>query len=240
MGRATGAMAKIFGKRARVRGVAAPTPGLRRVHLEGDDLVGLRIQPGDKVKVDVGGGVMRSYTPSAVDVGRGQLEMLIHVHGDAPGSRWTVGLRPGDPVRFIGPTRSLDGTVAPATPWLAFYGDETAVGLAEFIVAQQPGAHVWGALSLARPELPIADRLPLDGVLRGEEHGPALVRHLEAMGRPPGDGVVFLSGEAGAVLQLRAALLAMGIARAQMRIKPYWSVRGKAHRKQLEKTALRR
>lgn len=230
-------MARMIGKTTRVSAVSSPTPNLLRVRLEGRDLRGLSLRPGDKIKAHVGDGEMRSYTPSAVDPARGEMELLVHAHGDSAGSRWARALAPGHEVAFVGPSGSLDGRVAEGTAWIAFYGDETAVGLAEVILdALPPGTLVLGAVELAAADLGAVDALPVDAVERGGARGSALVRHLESLDVPAGEGTVFLSGEASSVLSLREALLTRGFSRQQLRIKPYWSVRGKAHRKRLEKT----
>lgn len=233
-------MAKMIGKTARVQSIEATSATLRRLKLEGESLQGLGLRAGDKIKAHVGDGQMRSYTPCAFDPANGRMDVLVHAHGDSAGSDWARALAPGDEVAFVGPSHSLDGRVPEGTPWIAFYGDETAIGLAEAILDALPAGVVpLGALELADADLRAADALPLDAVRRDAEHGPALVHHLETLAVPAGEGLVFLSGEASSVLSLRAVLLDRGLSRQQLRIKPYWSVRGKAHRKRLEKTVLR-
>lgn len=102
-----------------------------------------------------------------------------------------------------------------------------------------------GALELAPEDCGALDGLglPIDALPRPAwaEHGDAARHHFLSLELPPGWGVVCLSGEAGAVLKLReAALSQRGLERAQLLIKPYWSTRGTAHRKELERGALRR
>lgn len=228
-----------LGRGVTVESITPLSPRVIRVRAQGSTLRGISFRPGDKIKVHVGGGAMRSYTPSRLDPETGTLELVVHVHGDSVGSRWATALGEGDEVRFVGPSRSVDG-LADGPPWAMFYGDETAIGLAEIIHAQlAPGTPFLGAISADPDDLGAVSYLPLDGVARTEDHGVALVEHLAGAELPAGDGIIWLSGEASAVLALRAALLERGVPRKQLRIKPYWSVRGKAHRKQLERTVLR-
>ena len=122
----------------------------------------------------------------------------------------------------------------------AFYGEETTIGLAEFILDGLPaGTPTYGAIETHVADIAAVDGLSLDAVARTDLHGEALVAHLGRTELPATKGVVWLSGEAGSVLVLRAALLERGLERGQLRIKPYWSLQGKAHRKRLERTALR-
>lgn len=232
---------RMFTKEGRVTEAVWLTPEVLQIQLTGADLRGLDWSAGDIIKVQVADGAIRSYTPSRVDTAAGTMEMVVHVHDQSPGSQWGRALTRGDSVHFFGPSRSMVGPKG-STPWAAFYGDETAAGLAQAVVDALPGGTpVWGALELdaANAGLSAALSLPLAEVERGVEHGDALVAQLEGVDIPRGDGTVWLSGEAGSVLSLRTALLARGLRRSQLRIKPYWSTRGKAHRKQLERGALR-
>ena len=106
------------------------------------------------------------------------------------------------------------------------------------------GVAVSGAIELAPEDAGVcaAMGLPLTPVARRGEHGASLLTWLNeqpllaaARGEP---GVIWLSGEADSVRVLRDALRARGLERPLVRLKPYWSVRGKAHRKKLERGAL--
>ena len=77
-------------------------------------------------------------------------------------------------------------------------------------------------------------QLPLDAVVRGLTHGAELETWLEATPDLSGDGIVWLSGEAGTVLTLKKKLIQRGMTREQLKIKPYWSVKGHAHRKRIQ------
>lgn len=131
----------------------------------------------------------------------------------------------------------------PAPPsWAAFFGDETTVGAAKALLDALPaGTPVFGALEVdAQEKDGVAQWCPrVPAVARKHERGQALLDVLEQTQFPDDDGLVWLSGEATSLLALRRALLNRGLSRRSLCIKPYWSVRGKAHRKQLERGELR-
>ena len=234
-----GAAVRAFGHCGEVAGLASISPAILRVTVRSDRVRTVELAPGCKVKLHVGDGAMRSYTPAAVDRASGRMDIVVHVHGDSAASRWANAVREGDEVRFVGPGASMPGAGG-EVPWAGFYGDESTLGLAERLLGTLPeSTPIFGAIEITEVDAIAVEELPLDAVLRHGEHGPALTRHLAGVELPPGPGVVWLSGEASSVLTLRQALLDRGLTREQLRIKPYWSLRGKAHRKELERTVLR-
>lgn len=234
-----GAAARTLGKSGRVTQLQWVSERVLRVGIEGRAFGGRGFEPGVKIKIHVGDGQLRSYTPAAVDAAAGSMDLVVHVHGESAAGAWARALKVGDDVHFVGPASSMPGPDGPV-PWAAFYGDETALGLAEAILAAlEPDTPVLGAIEAAPEDCAAIEALPLDAVIRGDSHGDALVAHLADATLPQGPGVVWLSGEASSVLALRQALLDRGLVRKQLRIKPYWSLRGKAHRKELERTVLR-
>lgn len=195
-------------------------------------------QPGDKIKVDVGG-PMRSYTPAEFTDER--LRFTGVVHGGGPGSQWLDDLRVGDPVRFLGPARSLPAA-GRDVEWAAFLGDETTLGAAEALLAAlPPQVERHGALEVDEDSVDAVRsmELPVDA-LRRSNRGDALLRWAHGFRIPPGRGMVWLSGEATSLVPVKRALLDRGLERSMLRVKPYWSVKGKAHRKVLERGELRR
>lgn len=234
-----GAAARTLGKSGRVTKLQWTTEHVLRVRVEGRAFRGRGFDPGVKIKVHVGDGELRSYTPAAIDAEAGTMDVVVHVHGESPACVWARSLAVGDDMHFVGPAPSMPGPDGRA-PWAAFYGDETTLGLAEAITdALGPDTPVFGAIEVTPEDRPAVDPLRLDAVVREGNYGSALVGHLAAASLPEGPGMVWLSGEAGSVLALRGALLERGLTRQQLRIKPYWSLRGKAHRKELERTVLK-
>ena len=138
---------------------------------------------------------------------------------------------------FFGPARSVAGPSQPLD-WAMFLGDETAVGLAVALLEALPaGTRVLGAIESDVSDAPAvaAFGLPLASACRGPHHGAALTGWLDGVELPAGRGTVWLSGEASSVLTLRNALLERGLRRDHLVMKPYWSVKGHAHRKSLSR-----
>lgn len=230
---------RTFGHEPAVASVDRVSPRLVQVRAQGSSLTKLRWQPGDKIKVDVGGGVMRSYTPSYV--GGGTMELVAVVHGKGPGSDWASRVQPGDSFAFFGPKRSLP-MPEETPPWAAFFGDETTLGVAKALTEALPDSTpVFGALEVEASDRNGVEALSLrvPAVTRGSRRGESLLRALSETRLPEGEGIVWLSGEADSVLDLRRALLRRGLRRSQLLTKAYWSAKGSAHRKMLERTALR-
>ncbi len=229
---------RALGHEAHVVEVSRLSPSVVRVRAAARKVSEARFPPGCKVKVHVGGGQMRSYTPAAVDADTGVLDLVVFVQGDSAASRWAKSLGHGDVIHFLGPASSISGPTGDE-PWVGFYGDETSIGLAEAILAAAPDDGCVGAIETRPDDVAAVGHLPLTAVARGADVGGRLVEHARTVTLPEGPGVVWLSGEATTVLALRTTLLERGIPKARLRIKPYWSVRGKAHRKTLERTSLR-
>ena len=223
---------------AMVTEVEQLSPNLRRIRLQSRALRGCRWQPGEKIKVAAGGPKPRSYTPARVDAVAGWMDVVFHLHGNGAASDWASSAAVGDRTGYLGPARSMPAlTVVP--DWAIFLGDETTIGLAAALVESLPQTvPVSGAIEVAAADAGAlaAFELALSAVVRTGWHGDALLSWLEAQDLPSGAGVVWLSGEATSVCRLRDALLARGLTRSQLKIKPYWSLRGHTHRKTLQKT----
>lgn len=78
----------------------------------------------------------RTYTPMQWDADAGATRLLAFAHADAPGSRWTVGLRQGDSCQLFGPRRSLD--LSGIDSQVVLFGDETSLGLAAALRSTLP------------------------------------------------------------------------------------------------------
>lgn len=119
---------RFFTKSARVRESRLLEERLRLVVLGDESLRGARWTPGDKVQVALGGWAFRTYTPMSWDANTGSTQLLVFLHGEAPGAAWGRSLRVGDSCALFGPRDSLDLN-ALGRPALVF-GDETSFALA--------------------------------------------------------------------------------------------------------------
>ena len=221
--------ARALGHAVRVRSIVELSPNLRWITLEGPSLAEVSFEPGMKVKLGVNG-VLRSYTPARMDPHSGQVEIVFHLHGLGPAAIWAARASVGDGASVLGPGRSLSR--APDAPWAMFFGDETTLGLARAFSQDRDAAMV-GAIELAAVDHPAVEglELPLGAVERGATYGASLLEVAERMEVPEGEGVIWISGHAGSVRAVWEHFLERGVPRSQLRVKPYWSERGSAHRK---------
>ncbi|MCB9797145.1 MAG: siderophore-interacting protein [Alphaproteobacteria bacterium] len=229
---------QVFGRVVQVVQAEWLSPRIRRVRVAGPSLPDLDWTPGDKVKLHVGEGEMRSYTPARLDRARGELDLIFHVHGGGLASRWAAAAEPGVESFFFGPAASVSAAAAPHRRALLL-GDETTLGLFQAL-AEASEVEVLGAVELAPEDTGAvaALGLPLEALPRGGAPGQALVDWLTRHAPAPEQALAWISGEATSVLLVRDALRSRGWEKAQVRVKPYWSTLGKAHRKQLERGAL--
>ena len=213
------------GKSLTVTEVRTLSPRLRGITMAGPQLVGARFRAGDKVKLDVGGGRMRSYTPMWLDAERGTMEVVAVVHGHGPGSAWAEGARAGQRTTAFGPVGSMpapDGNEA----WAWFLGDETTVGLYRAIADALPdGTVVDGAIELDPSDAVALEALALQvrPALRRGAHGQALEAWMRTASVPAGHGTVWISGHAGAVESCQRWLSDRGVDPSRVRAKPYWN-----------------
>ena len=223
-----------MGTLAKVTKVESLTPTLKKITWVHESAHAWR--PGDKIKVHVADGVMRSYTPSRADAQTDAMELVAHIHGKGAGSAWAQALAPGDTFAFKGPVKSFPVDRDAESPWAVFFGDETTLGLAAALREGGRAGRVLGAVEVEPGAAGAAAALGLEveELRREGGRGDALVAYAEQMEWPEGEGVFWLSGEADSVVAVRKVLLARGVARRDMRIKSYWSARGKARRKQLD------
>jgi NADPH-dependent ferric siderophore reductase len=103
------------------------SPFIKRIRLQGD-LKGWSVQPGYATAVRINDNEYRNYTPSLEDVEKGIVELIIHLHSDAPGSRYMNNLSAGDELKLLMPRgkKVYNEDVKP----FFFFGDETTLALA--------------------------------------------------------------------------------------------------------------
>ena len=208
---------------ARLVAIERLSPRLRRLRFQSDALVGASWTPGDKVKVQVAEGVLRSYTPARLDAAAGWMDVVFFLHGSGPGSALAVDIQVGQEVRFVGPVSSMAGREAPE--WAVFLGDESAAGLAQALLEALPeGTPTYGAIELAEADAPAlgAMGLELQAAARVHDRGAALAGWLDDFEPPAGEGVYWLSGHAATARALKAQLEARGVPVDSVCMKAYW------------------
>ena len=211
------------------------SPRIRRIRLAGPDIQGMQWSPGDKIKIQAGT-KLKSYTPARVHPEEGWMDIVFFLHGNGGASEWAKNVTVGLHTEIVGPAKSMPG--AEGEPdWALFLGDETTIGLATALLESLPASvPVDGVIELDETDARALQvfGLPLGVAPRTSQHGQSLLAWLADTDLPEGNGVIWLSGEATTVSELKAHLMERGVERAQLKIKPYWSVRGHAHRKAIQ------
>ncbi|MFC4327137.1 siderophore-interacting protein [Streptomyces andamanensis] len=170
--------------------------------------------------------VTRTYTVRAWDAEHRELTVDFVVHGDEGlAGPWSLRVRPGDVVRFMGP----GGAYAPdpTADWHLLAGDESALpAIARSLEAMPPGvtAHAFVEVSGPEEEQKIDSDVEVVWLHRGERPvGEALVEAVRALEFPAGRVQAFVHGEAAFVKDLRRLLrVEHGIPREDLSISGYW------------------
>jgi NADPH-dependent ferric siderophore reductase len=149
-------------------------------------------------------------------------------HGDEGlAGPWAARLRPGDPVRFVGPGGGY--APSPDADWHLMVGDESALPAIAAALERLPaGAPAKVFLEVDGPadELALHSRgaVELCWLHRGARRvGDALVAAVRDLDFPPGAVHAFVHGEATFVKELRRLLrIERGVPREMLSISGYW------------------
>ncbi|MFF8865586.1 siderophore-interacting protein [Streptomyces sp. NPDC015139] len=170
--------------------------------------------------------VTRTYTVRAFDPEHRELTLDFVIHGDEGlAGPWATRVRPGDPVRFMGP----GGAYAPApdADWHLLAGDESALpAIARALETLPAGARAHAFVEVSGPEeeQKIDSEVEVVWLHRGTRPvGEALLEAVRALDFPAGRPHAFVHGEAGFVKELRRLLrMDLGIPREDLSISGYW------------------
>ncbi|MEU9387076.1 siderophore-interacting protein [Streptomyces sp. NPDC048279] len=197
------------------------TAHIRRLRVDGDQLAGLDVMPGQQVRVLVTGLTLRTYSVWRYDPS-GVVELCVLDHPEGgPGAHWGRTAATGEQVRLRKPEGTF--TLRPEAAHHVFVGDETAsVAFGAMLAALPEEAVVSGCVETASAadRLPVAYAERLDWVLRGETSLPEAVRRLA----PEPGGIAYVAGEARAVQAVRKVLVQeAGWDRRAVLTKPFWT-----------------
>jgi NADPH-dependent ferric siderophore reductase len=214
--------------RATVVGGAELTPRMRRVTVRADTMIDVPIRPAQDVELLLrepsGRRVKRRYTIRHARPAGGELDLDVLLHGAGPGARWAAGAQPGDEVEFQGPRGKLELRRA---PWHVLVGDESALPAIAAICEALPATEQ----ALAVVEVQDAtDELTVPAATRWvhrRDRAPGTAELLlEALAETelPPDAHAYLMGETRAMVAVRAALEARGVAHEAIFVKGYWNI----------------
>ncbi len=210
------------------------TPSMVRVILSGPDLEGfgageftdhyVKCRFGDKT---------RSYTVRAWDSERLLLTLDFVVHGDAGvAGPWAAHAKPGDHLEIAGPGGSY--APSPQADWHLMVGDDAALpAIAASLPRVTAGVPVFAVIEVDGPEhqQPLESPGDLKAVWVHRSNGPGedpslLLRAVEALSLPGGQGHAFVHGEATTVRLVRRHLvLERGLSTDWLSATGYWKLR---------------
>lgn len=208
-----GALERVFGHPCTIADTTELAPGLQRLILEGSTLVNAQFVPGQEVELRVGGGAFRHYTPARWNA-QGAFELIIHLHGQGPGSAWATSARRGDSVVVLGPggpTRLRDGD------WQLWLGDPTALGLFVALAAKW-AKPIFGGIACNNGSYPkaVGVNLPVlypDGLMDAAASVPL----------PKGRGQAVLAGRGDHVALARKILIQRGFPSRDIQTRAFWT-----------------
>lgn len=228
-GRFQSFLVKLFARSATVASVQVLTNRFRLITLAGATLKKAAWRPGQKVQVQLGNFVSRTYTPITWDRSEGTTRLLAFIHGDGPGAAWAASLNRGDKCQIFGPRRSLDLTAVPRPA--VFFGDETSIGLAHALHATADGmrdvAFLFEVSSTAETQralealgIPGATLIERGG---GDAHLHAAEAWIARVAAKHTLEQYIFSGNARSIQHLTRTLRRGGISSSRLKVKAYWA-----------------
>ena len=217
--------------------VADITPHFRSVTFAGEALEGfISASFDDHVKLMLGDGIARDYTPRHYDAAAGELTIEFALHGDGPAANFAASAAPGQRAIVAGPRGSF---IIPVDyDWHLFVGDETALPAIARRLDELPAgtralviAHVDDAADQRDFS---ASAATLDTV-QWVDSAAALIAAVRALDLPAGEGYAWCAGEAATMATLRRVLVdEKGHDRHAIRAAAYWKRGASAHHENLE------
>ena len=222
------AIFKLFTRSAKVVDIEDVGSAFRILTLGGDAMRDVAWTPGDKIQIQLGGWVQRTYTPMDWDSVAGRVRILVYLHAGGPGALWASNVCMGDDCVVFGPRKSLR-LARPHAPVILF-GDETSLGLAAAFSNQEEAPAVFGVfeVSALAETAPVVKRLRLAGVhlsvrRAGEMHFGEIETQVSALLQSHADADVVLTGKASAIRQMGRVLREHDIGAGRRQSKAYWA-----------------
>ncbi|MFT3947900.1 MAG: siderophore-interacting protein [Agriterribacter sp.] len=131
----------LFSFKAKVTETTYINPNIKKVRFQGN-LSRMNFEIGYAVLLRVSDTEFRNYTASYSNTEKGILDIIFHIHGNAPGSVFADKLQVGDEV-FVSMPRGIKQYVPEVKHQLVF-GDETSLGLAcSFLPVLKKNKHIF-------------------------------------------------------------------------------------------------
>ena len=226
-GRLSDVMRRLIMRRATVAACETIAGGFRLITFEGPALRGVAWLPGQKLQIAMADPfVTRTYTPIDWDASTGRTRIVGYAHGTGPGSTWVRDVKPGDECDVFGPRSSID--LRAISGPLAFFGDETSIGLACALSAEHPAwsATLYFELSDMKAGSDVLQHLGLRGAILFEKqmddaHAEQMASALPSLAA--GGAAFVLTGKSGTVQRLRQSLKRLDVPASRITCKVYWA-----------------
>lgn len=223
------ALLKLFTRSGWVLDIEEIGAGFRILTIGGEQLRNVDWTPGDKVQIQLGGWVQRTYTPIDWDPKSGRMRILTCWYADGPGAAWARSVRKDEMCLIFGPRKSIDLTRLSASAIV--FGDETSFGLATalFRTVRPPHAtFLFEVSSLVQSE-PVLARLGLENAhlverAADDSHMSALEEQMLAALKAQPSARIVLSGKASSIQRMRKLLKRSGIESSRLQVKAYWAL----------------
>jgi NADPH-dependent ferric siderophore reductase len=208
--------------------IAYPHRQLKRIRFTGD-LSGVAFKTGQAVLLRIDDQNYRNYTPCFWDSEAGICDLLVHLHGNGPGSQFLAELIPGETLHTSLPRGFNMYRKNSATHF--FFGDESTLGFFQSLqdMARQNDQACGGLFELdpGLAEIPTAMGLDMQVVPKSVGDAAAAIMSLQNLDKATWeqfqDGTFYLLGNARSIQQFRKALKEMGIAARNIVTQPYWA-----------------
>ena len=228
------AMESIFSGKTRkviVVEVSYLHPSLKKITFKGD-FTGVKFKIGQAIFFRVDDMNFRNYTPSYWNSTTGVCEVIFHLHGNGPGSRYIDELKLNDTLT-MGLPRGFD-MYKNSYNYHFFFGDETAIGLFKSLkqVIDENGQNYIGVLEADKDFCSFETDLGclLDVVPKSQNKAENAISFLESINGSLWElwksGVFYLMGNARSIQNFRKALKEKGVSSKNIITQPYW-VEGK-------------
>jgi ferric-chelate reductase (NADPH) len=212
---------KLFTRRAHVVDIVNIGSAFRIITLGGNALRHVAWTPGDKLQVQLGGWVQRTYTPMDWDPVAGRTRMLIYLHADGPGTHWARMVQKGDACVLFGPRKSIQ----PASSSIVF-GDETSLGLAAALSGTS--MHLLLEVTNRDQVMPVLGYLGLGSAHAGvrskdDAHLSELEAQLSTLLMTDPTAEIILTGRASAIGHMTRFLRQTEVGAGRRQSKAYWA-----------------
>lgn len=224
-------MENLFSRMARkvvVSDVTYINPFIKKIRFQGD-FTNVKFKIGQAIFLRVDDTNFRNYTPSYWDNTTGICEVIFHLHGNGPGSKYVANLQVNDALN-IGLPRGFD-FYKKDYKYHFFFGDETTIGFFESLknVINENGQNYIGVLEVNKESFPSLLNLEcmLDLVPVSVNKAANAIHFLETLDAGLWNlwstGIFYLMGNARSIQNFRKALKDKGVNGRHIITQPYWA-----------------